>query len=491
MSTGTALLLTELILAGSTAALYSAIFIKPLYRLVRSPEERASAKAELRLAALDLLRAFVIYVSYLIISGTLSNLFLMGGIGIIKDQNLPIQPVYLVCALLLPMSFHSVHRASELYDKEARKGYPFNEKREYKLLPGLITLFRTPTLRRKLFASLSVVLTLLLILPWQVGYNTVVGAIHGGYAVDGAAARLTVLCVMAPAICIMMLLAKTSAHKWWNICRTQELERLVAQSRPNLRLLLEILKITLIYAITYPMLPAVIMMAVSTVLTFGIFTLWIWIAVIGSILALIVIRLFIAYRRRAKYVKRMLRTANENGYKLTPLRGMRLSLFFPHGKADFVLEKDGKRHDCKLIGSTKGSRPMYISPDGNYTEKRTVSILRINLFHIMTETSYAFEGESKLIIIAPMSRKTYINYGRTDTVPDDGDGGLLPTVVQMRAAAMGGGKARGRSLHGPGYVSDVDRGIIKRFETGERMGEYKLFSGNDFLSAMRNGYVER
>ncbi len=491
MNTGTALIVAELIILGVIIALFGYL-TRSVLKLPRSTDGSVSVRKQtLRAICLDLLRAALTYLAFLLISGTLSTLFMMGGMGIIQDQNIPPLPVYICCALLLPLSFHSIHRAAELYDKESQNAYPFREKRSYSFFSGARDLFGSEVLLRKLICSLIAVLTLLLILPWQAGYTAVVGAIHGSLTTDADTAKLTALCILAPVLTLMLFLAKTSAHKWWNICRTPELVKILEPKSHNIRLLLEILKITAIYAVTFPLLPAVIMMMVSTVLTFGIFTLWIWISIFALIFGLIILRLYTAYRRRSKYVKRLRRTAKENGYTLTHLRGMRLSVLLPHRHPDFTLEKGGVSYTCKLIGSTKRSRPMYISPDGTYTEKKTVSLLRMNLFHILTETSYSFDGENKLVILAPMSRKTYYNFGRTDTVPDDGDGGLLPAVTQMRAAAMGGGKARGRSVHGPGYISDVDRGVIKPFETGERVGGYKFFSGDDFLGAMRNSYLDR
>ena len=156
-----------------------------------------------------------------------------------------------------------------------------------------------------------------------------------------------------------------------------------------------------------------------------------------------------------------------------------------------MISKGEKRYAVKLASVTRRGRPVYISPDGYYTVKHTVSILKITLFHIMSDTEYAFSSDAaKLVVFSPMPKRMYINYGRTDTAPDDGDGGTLPTAVVLRAAVTGSG-SRGRSIHGPGYVSDVDRGIIKPFETGERVGEYKFFTPAGFISAMENDCLDR
>ena len=90
-----------------------------------------------------------------------------------------------------------------------------------------------------------------------------------------------------------------------------------------------------------------------------------------------------------------------------------------------------------------------------------------------------------------MPRKLYINYGRSDTAYDDGDGGTLPTVVALRSAITHGAKSGVRSVHGPGYITDVDRGIIKPLVTGDKVGEYKFFSPEGFISALDNNCVER
>ena len=116
------------------------------------------------------------------------------------------------------------------------------------------------------------------------------------------------------------------------------------------------------------------------------------------------------------------------------------------------------------------------------------------LFYIMTDTDYRMEGENKIVIFTPMPRAVYINWGRTDIAPDDGEGANEGGGAFMMGIMAGGGikqRSRGSTVHGPGYVSDVDRGIIKPFETGERIGEYKFFTPEGFISAVDNNCLDR
>lgn len=479
------LLLLRLFIGGAAISLFLLCLV-PILRLA----DTELRKARLRSLGFNLLRALAAYAVFVAVSSLLNLMFINGGIVLAKEQDILFSLVYIFCSLLLPLSFYSINRAFELYDKSAQEAYPLGAERKYERWEGMRSLFRVPVLREKLLTSLSVYLVLLVILPYQMGYTAVAKIFFPEGSVDGTAAAIISLALVAPALVLFTLLAKSSAHKWWCICRTSELDKIYNPRNHTVRLFFEILKISAIYAVAYPILPASIMMIVSVALIFGILTVWIWVSLFAVIFGLILLRIFLSTGKRRKFIKKLRREAEGCGYEIKFKNHPVLSLIFPNRKSSFTLSRAGKSYECKIIGTANCRRPVYISPNGYYTQKRTVSLMAINLFHILTDTAYEFEGENKLVIYCPPGKRVYFNYGRTDTAPDDGDGGTVPTLTSMRGAAMGN-VSRGRSVHGPGYVSDVDRGIIRKFITGTRIGEYKFFADDDFISAIRNDYIDR
>ena len=453
------------------------------------------AKERAKIIARDVLRCLISYTVFLAMSGIFSFLFIMAGASLADELRIDMYPFYIGVSILLPLSFYSIFRAFELYDREAQGSFPFGEIGRYRFASGIGIAFKTPTLRRKLLTSLLTVNLAIMILPYRIEFRFLGASFNALLTLTPIQTRLLVMATACPVFSVLILLAKTSAHKWWVIAPTSERDKILGTRSHNLCLLLEILKISVVYGISFPILPAVFMLILSMVLTFGQFTLWIWVGIFSLILATYIIRATAAISKRLSFLKKMKRCLHRNGYTLSKIQRPVMSVFIPDRDEDFNITKDGVTYTVKLFGSARRSRPMYISPDGVITEKHTVSFMKITLFHVMHDTHYELSGENKVVVISPMPRRVYINYGRTDTAPDDGDGGTALTYVSVISAAKGmrtqGTRATGRSIHGPGYVSDVDRGIIKPFETGDLIGDVKFFSPDGFISAIDNNYIGR
>ena len=333
-----------------------------------------------------------------------------------------------------------------------------------------------------------------IIFPYSLGYRSVVGCFYPALDMSAGEAKGVIASVILPSLLLIILLAKTSAHKWWVIASTTERERILNHPHPRARFALEAGKIFLIYSLAFLALPTVIMIAVSFAMTVAIFKnprLWITLGVI--ILSLIVISYLSALISRAKFYKRVRRALTYGGYTVISAKKPRLGAIVPTKGATLVFEYEGRRWGVKLMGARKRRRPVYLAPSGVATTRRTVSIFKMDLFHIMSDECFGFECEGdKIIVYSPTPRRIYANFGRTDTLPDDGDGSLI-SVAGARALARGGGSvpSRGVRYRGPGYVSDLDRGIIKPLSSGDLVGEYKYFTPDGFISALENHVLHR
>ncbi len=456
-------------------------------------------KRKLAAFFMDILRGLLAYLLFVALSTFLSFVFISGGRSIAKDLNIDNVIYYAAASLLMPLSYYSITRTFELWDRTAQRAYPFPEEHIYKLRYGIKAMLTEPTLRRKLVTHLLCMLLPLVALPYQFGYRYLAYAILPIGTPDSTCKWVTVG-IMAPVLTFTMLIAKTSAHKWWVVGRETSRRSILESGSPNLHLLAGILKVFIVYSISFLVFPGFILMLVTFALTGMLLTVWVWVAFFGIIIAFIAIRLSVAAMRRRRAVRRINHELRRSGWTVSRMHRPISSLLIPRRGRDFYIEKNGKRYDCKLIGSTKRKRTMFISPKGHVTEKKSVGIMGHVFFHILTETNYAFEGENKIVIIAPVPHKIYVNYGRDDTAPDDGDGGDTATISQLMFAARGraiygGGSSqtplRGHSMFGPGYKSDLERGTIKIMENGDRVGEYKFFSTSGFISAADVDVLDR
>ena len=290
---------------------------------------------------------------------------------------------------------------------------------------------------------------------------------------------------------ILIPLAKTSAHKWWVIAGESERERILTHPHKRIRLALECVKIFAIYSMGFYILPAMIMLVATLVFTIALFNNpWFWIGIGIFILFVASFRRVRALISRAKFVSKLKKCLKDGGFRLISSKMAVLSVLLPHSKEEISFEKEGRKYALKLVASIRRGSPMYISPEGIVTSRRTVSFLKFEFFHVMTDVRFGFaadEGVSKILAFSPKPRKLFFNFGRTDQKPDDGSGGF------NSYANYGGsnGTAVGRRYRGPGYVSDIDRGIIKYFENGERVGDYKVFDADGLFSAISVDCLDR
>lgn len=450
-------------------------------------------KMDRREVGFIMLRSFLQYIAFIAVSLSASAVFVLVASGLAGEIHAPMAIVYAISSVLVVLPYYSVVRSFELYDLKARRAFIELNGEKYGFFSDFKNTLSDGKMRAKTMLDLGLTTVMVFALPYELGYAYIMAAFREWFSFGDLELYLLKGAIMCPLLFLLSVLAKTSAHKWWIVARTGEKEKMDKLARPNLRLFLELIKITAVYSVSSGALPTVIMLFVSLVLTLGILKEQTWI--IPVVLACFAIPYFVkvllALSRRKKFYRAFLRSARERGWTVENVNCPVKSVLVYRPGLSFTISKDGRKYAVKLASVKHRGRPTYISPEGHYTVKHTVSFLKINLFHIMTDTEYKFEtSEKKIVVFSPMPKRLFINYGRTDTAPDDGDGGTLPTAVVLRSAIMGGG-SRGRSIHGPGYVSDVDRGIIKPFETGECIGEYKFFTPSGFISAMENDCLDR
>ncbi len=446
-------------------------------------------------------RALICYIAFILTGNVIGKLFAYTGIAIAKTMFLSPRVVYIVASLAICFAPYSISRAFELYDRSAQEAFVRYSVRRYKIAQGFGILFKDRILGGKLAVHLITYLALAAALPWRLGFEMAVRAFIPEGAIAPGIGKLISIGVAVPVIFIVVVLAKTSAHKWWVIAGEAERERILHHRHPKLRLFLEVLKIFVIYAMGFYVLPSSLMLIVSAILMVSLFRdVRIWIGLAAFILLIASIRRTRALVCRAKLVRRLKRSCKVKGYVIKAMHAPVLRALLDREGADVVFEGGGEIYYLKIVSSVRRASPMYISPEGIVSARHTYGFMKFEFFHVMTDVLYAFdapEGAKKLVVFAPLPRKLFFNFGRTDTKPDDGLGGFntytggAHALVGMNPYASSGSHTAGTRFRGPGYVSDVERGIIKHFQTGDKVGEYKFFNPDGLISGIDNDCLDR
>lgn len=107
---------------------------------------------------------------------------------------------------------------------------------------------------------------------------------------------------------------------------------------------------------------------------------------------------------------------------------------------DFSVFIDEERYDCKMISSPRKYSPVFFEENGNLIRTRTIQLNKyLVLFHSVTVQTFKFSSEGKkVIILNPTPHLIYLFNGVKKTIAD----------------------------------------------TGERIGEYVVFTGSGFLNAL-------
>lgn len=180
-------------------------------------------------------------------------------------------------------------------------------------------------------------------------------------------------------------------------------------------------------------------------------TAWIVGPLLSIFLLVWAIRYYRAYRKRRDFVRDLTRICEEKNIPLTKVKNPYRSLFRDEAGENFSVEYKGERYDCKLIAALRWRDPFIFLPNNSVIQRHNVTIGRGRAKHVLfswdVQTDFYFSGEGKKIIIAlPIPHSIY------------------------------GVDAGGRS-----YPLD----------TGDRVGDYRVFNASAFLGALERDFLDR
>ena len=150
--------------------------------------------------------------------------------------------------------------------------------------------------------------------------------------------------------------------------------------------------------------------------------------------------------KRKKFIKKLRAICDEYRCSLSEIKHPYKSLFKKYNEYNFEFERDGKTYTCKFLSSKHRLRPMTFYEDGIGAVAKVIRIKKTELFRINKYFSYSFESEGKkLLVINPVPKMLYIS----------------------------------------------ERGQTLLIDNGDRVGEYKIYSGTALINAIDRNTLDR
>ncbi len=380
---------------------------------------------------LRICRSLVLYFSYLAIAGIA---------GLCAGK------VPAAVAILSVLTFHSTVRVFGETGRHIgslalayRKTADGLERSTRKILCLILT-------SKELLIELAVLLLVPILLPVEAGYTAFAALLfEAPAAVPRVLLKTATLGVVLPLLFGFWLLARYYSFLWWSDeKRTAELKR------PWVTLILKLLFIAAIYAVggfllTYFL--EIVASIFNILRAIASIRWWLPALLIGGLVLLVLFtRLWRAVRIRRNFLKRLKRLCRELHVTLSPIKRPYRSLFRLTNEVNFTIGHGEKTYFCKLFGTLNRRNPLYFSEKGIVQCLHSFRFRRVEYFRYTTQFDFSFEAQgTKVLIVIPVTKEIFA--GHTE------------------------------------YFRPID--------TGETIGEYKLFTATGFLGALSRDVVDR
>ena len=152
-------------------------------------------------------------------------------------------------------------------------------------------------------------------------------------------------------------------------------------------------------------------------------------------------------QKRKKFISNLKRISAQSGYTLSKIEKPYVSIFKNTKGASFTVKAHQKTYQCKLISGKRKGVPIIFSNRGFLLFKRIIRMGKTELFSIYSKYDYSFESNTKKCLII--------------------------TCIPANC-----------------YFKD-ENGRMRKIDTGEKIGEYTVFSASGFLGALERDCLDR
>ncbi|MBQ8404639.1 MAG: hypothetical protein IJX55_09510, partial [Clostridia bacterium] len=161
--------------------------------------------------------------------------------------------------------------------------------------------------------------------------------------------------------------------------------------------------------------------------------------IVVPVVFLALVRYISALKKRLAFLAQLKKTCKAENAAVLNMKNKFSFIFIRNRGANFTLEYDGKKYDCKFIASLQKGVSIILDGEGSGLYVHTFSVAGAVLGQWHTRFRYGFESENaKLLIVCPR----------------------------------------------PQNISAVDGGRLRSIDSGERVVDDKLFSAEGFLHAI-------
>ncbi len=177
--------------------------------------------------------------------------------------------------------------------------------------------------------------------------------------------------------------------------------------------------------------------------------LYVAIAILIAILAVIASFYIRAIRKRKEFVQKLKKYCKEQNVTLSDIKKPYASVFVQHEGIDFTVERDGIVYDCKLTASIFPSSPMVFGDQGMGIRQDSLRLFGVSILHLNTMIDYRMDNRptenKKIVIVLPVPKNIYVSVDGCPPRPAD---------------------------------------------TGENVGAYTLYTAIGFLNALERGILK-
>ena len=152
-------------------------------------------------------------------------------------------------------------------------------------------------------------------------------------------------------------------------------------------------------------------------------------------------------RKRQKFISKLKKLAAQSDFTVSDIQKPYLSVFKRTNGISFTVTANQKSYDCKLISGKRKNIPIIFTDQGFLLFRRIIRLGKSELFSIYSKYDYRFESDTKKCLII-----TYI-----------------PKNC---------------------YFKNLS-GQMRKIDTGEKIGEYTVFSAGGFLNALERDCLDR
>lgn len=173
-------------------------------------------------------------------------------------------------------------------------------------------------------------------------------------------------------------------------------------------------------------------------------------------------------KKRRDFVRKLMRICKEKEIPLSPIKHPYLSLFRAEPGENFSVVYKGQRYDCKLLGSFSRTTPILLSPDGYAIRRRTfhIGLRNIPVRYMGTEGAEA-SIQSISEPLFSIDRETNLDFSR--------EGKKVVILLPIPHAIF--------------VINEV--GGIYPLDTGDRVGDYRVYNASGFLGAIERDFLGR